>query len=77
MARMGISVISMHNLRLELDAGLLAVLDVQHFPLMRKWHAVHLQGKKLSKTSRRFLDFLLKDGAQIWEEFQDANSKAA
>jgi len=77
MARMGISVISLHNLRLELDAGLLAVLDVQHYPLMRKWHAVHLQGKKLSKTSQRFLDFLLKDGAQIWEKFQDANSKAA
>lgn len=77
MAGMGISVISLHNLRLEMGAGLLTALDVQHFPLMRKWHAVNLKGKKLSNTSRHFLDFLLEDGARIWEEFQDANTKAA
>lgn len=67
MAGLGISVLSWHNLRLELEAGLLAVLDVQHFPLMRRWYAVHLKGKKLSNTSKRFLDFLLQDGARIWE----------
>lgn len=68
MAGLGISVLSTHNLRLELDAGLLAVLDVQHFPLMRQWYAVHLKGKKLSNTSKRFLDFLLQDGARIWHD---------
>ncbi|MBJ6608733.1 MAG: LysR family transcriptional regulator [Candidatus Thiothrix moscowensis] len=67
MAGLGISVLSWHNLRLELEAGLLAVLDVQHFPLMRRWYAVHLKGKKLSNTSKRFLDFLLQDGARSWE----------
>jgi hypothetical protein len=34
---------------------------------VRKWYAVHLKGKKLSHTTRRFLDFLLRDGARIWE----------
>lgn len=68
MAGLGISALSWHNLQLELEAGLLAVLDVQHFPLMRRWHAVHLKGKKLSSTSKRFLDFLLQDGATLWAD---------
>ncbi len=70
MAGLGISVLSLHNLRLELKAGLIAVLDVEHFPMMRQWYAVHMKGKKLSATTRMFLDFLLKDGAHIWEASQ-------
>ncbi|TCS72403.1 DNA-binding transcriptional LysR family regulator [Sulfuritortus calidifontis] len=70
MAGMGISVLSLHNLRLELESGLIAVLDVEHFPLVRQWYAVHLKGKKLSNTARRFLDFLLQDGARYWREVQ-------
>lgn len=66
MAGLGISVLSQHNLRLELEAGLIATLDVEHFPLMRHWYAVHLKGKKLSNTARRFLDFLLQDGSRLW-----------
>jgi DNA-binding transcriptional LysR family regulator len=68
MAGLGISLISRHNLRLELETGLIAILDVEHFPLVRKWYAVHSKGKKLSNTAHRFLDFLLKDGARIWSE---------
>jgi len=48
---------------------------VEHFPLMRNWYAVHLKGKKLSQTTRRFLDFLLQDGARIWQEIQPHVSK--
>lgn len=70
MAGLGISVLSLHSLRLELDSGLLAMLDVEHFPMMRKWYAVHLKGKKLSNTARMFLDFLLNDGAHILEKVQ-------
>lgn len=75
MAGLGISVLSMHNLRVELEAGIISVLDVEHFPLLRKWYAVHPKGKKLSNTSRRFLDFLLKDGTRIWHEVQDKKLK--
>lgn len=71
MAGLGISVLSMHNLGLERAAGVISVLDVQHFPLVRKWYAVHPKGKKLSNTSRCFLDFLLEEGARIWNEVQD------
>ena len=59
MAKLGISVISRYNLRLELAGNHIAVLDVEGFPLKRKWYAVHLRDKKLSLLSRTFLDFLL------------------
>ncbi len=70
MAGLGISVLSKHNLAVELEAGLISILDVEHFPLMRKWYTVHLKGKKLSNTARKFRDFLLRDGARIWEKVQ-------
>lgn len=68
MAGLGISVLSQHSLGLELEAGLLAILDVEHFPLQRQWHAVHRRDKKLSNTASRFLEFLLQDGSRIWSD---------
>lgn len=75
MAGLGISVLSRHNLALETEAGLLVELDVQHFPLMRQWNAVHLKGKKPSNTARKFLDFLLNDGSDIWRENLQQHSR--
>ncbi len=68
MAGLGISVLSLHSLGLELEAGLLTILDVEHFPLMRQWYAVHRRDKKLSNTASRFLAFLLQDGSRIWSD---------
>ncbi|CAA6823098.1 MAG: RuBisCO operon transcriptional regulator CbbR [uncultured Thiotrichaceae bacterium] len=68
MAGLGISVLSLHNLKLELEAGLLTVLDVQHFPITRKWYAVHLKNKRLSCTAQKFLEFLIDDGTKTIRE---------
>lgn len=68
MAGLGISVLSLHNLKLELEAGLLTILDVQHFPISRKWYAVHLKDKRLSRTSQKFLEFLIHDGTKTIRE---------
>jgi len=65
MAGLGLSVLSLHNLRLELASGHVVVLDVEEFPLKRRWYAVHLKDKKLSLVARTFLDFLLKQGKDI------------
>jgi len=65
MAGLGISVLSRHNLRLELAGEHIAVLDVKGFPLFYRWYAVHLKGKKLSLVSRTFLDFLLQQGKDM------------
>ncbi len=68
MAGLGISVLSRHNLRLELEHKQIAVLDVKGFPLFYRWYAVHLEGKKLSLVSRTFLDFLLQQGKDMLQQ---------
>ncbi len=73
MAGMGISVLSRHNLGIETKAGLLAELDVAHFPLMRRWYVVHLKGKKLTNTVKIFMNLLLEDGASIWHQQEPTN----
>jgi len=59
MAGLGISVLSRRNLKLELAGGHLITLDVEGFPLLRRWYAVHLRQWPLSLAARSFLDFLL------------------
>ncbi|NOX76526.1 MAG: hypothetical protein GXP17_07945, partial [Gammaproteobacteria bacterium] len=69
MAGLGVSVLSRHNLRLELAGNHIAILDVKGFPLFYRWYAVHLKGKKLSLASRTFLDFLLQQGKDMLQQF--------
>ena len=59
---LGIAILSLHSLRLELDAGELTVLDVQDFPIHRQWYAVHRQGKRLSNAAQAFLAYLETEG---------------
>ena len=65
MSQLGLAVLSLHALRLERDSGKLAILDVQGFPIRRRWYAVHLKGKTLSLTAKTFLDFILEEGNQV------------
>ncbi|NOY66297.1 MAG: LysR family transcriptional regulator [Gammaproteobacteria bacterium] len=69
MAGLGISVLSRHNLRLELAGNYIAILDVKGFPLFYRWYAVHLKGKKLSLVSQTFLQFLLQQGKEMMQQF--------
>lgn len=59
MAGLGVSVLSLHSIRLEVKTGALAIVDVQGLPLRQHWYAVHLKGKHLSLAARSFLDFIL------------------
>lgn len=59
LAGLGISVLSRRNIDLELASDHITTLDVEHFPLVRRWYAVHLGGKKLSLVARRFLEYIL------------------
>ncbi len=76
MADLGISVLSRHNMRLELAANLLAILDVEGFPLDRTWYAVHLRGKKQPLVVKTFLDFILKDASDILQQWSTTLEKA-
>jgi DNA-binding transcriptional LysR family regulator len=76
MAGLGIAVLSLHSLTLERKAGLLTVLNVEGFPLKRRWYAVHLKGKKLSLVARTFLDFILNNSVQVLQESASLASEA-
>jgi DNA-binding transcriptional LysR family regulator len=56
---LGLSVLSLHTLALEGAEGPVAILDVEGFPIMRKWYLVHPKGKELSLVAQAFLEFAL------------------
>ena len=68
MAGLGIAVLSLHSLTLERDAGKLVVLNVEGFPVTRRWYAVHLKGKKLPLVARTFLDFILNNSEDVLQD---------
>lgn len=61
-AGMGISFLSLHTLQLELDNGLLALLDVEGSPVLRAWNVVHTLSKVLSPAAESFRYFVLEHG---------------
>jgi DNA-binding transcriptional LysR family regulator len=68
-AGMGVSFLSAHTITLELQAGSLAVLDVQGFPMMLNWYVVHRKNKRLPPVALAFKNFLMSDGAALIQKF--------
>lgn len=62
MAGMGVSFLSLHTLQLELEKGLLVVLDVEGAPVLRAWNVVHTLAKMLSPAAEAFRYFMLEHG---------------
>lgn len=65
MAGMGLSFLSLHTLGLELDNGLLAVLEVQGSPVVRAWNVVHTLSKLLSPAAEALRYFILERGEEL------------
>ncbi|HMO44980.1 MAG TPA: LysR family transcriptional regulator [Rubrivivax sp.] len=68
MAGMGVSFLSLHTLGLELRSGLLHLVEAEGTPVMRHWHAVHLQSRVLSPAAEAFRYFLLEHGEALLVE---------
>lgn len=58
-AGLGLALVSFHTVDLELKANRLTTLDVEHFPILKKWHIGHRSGKQLSATAQAFWDFVI------------------
>lgn len=58
---MGLGIVSIHTIDLELQTGCLRMLDVDGFPIPRKWFIVHRRNKRLSPAAQAFRDFVLSD----------------
>jgi DNA-binding transcriptional LysR family regulator len=77
----GVAVLSLHALAMDETRGSLALLDVQGFPIERKWYAVHPKGRPLSIVGRTFLDYLkgefgrLTDVATLLSEWRGVAAK--
>lgn len=64
-AGLGLGLLSRDTVQMELTLERLAILDVEHFPILRYWFVVHRKGKRLSAVAQAFKDFLLEDAAQL------------
>lgn len=51
---LGLGVVSIHTLERELESGRVVVLNVETFPIMRRWFIVHRSGKRLSTAAQKF-----------------------
>ncbi len=64
-AGMGLGILSQHSIELELETKRLAMLNVEHFPLMRHWFVAHRSSKRLSGAALAFKDFLLTEAESM------------
>ncbi len=64
---LGIAVLSLHSLALDGTDGPIVLLDVEGFPIERKWYLVYPKGKALSVVSQAFLEFALEIEPRIHE----------
>lgn len=74
-AGMGLAFLSAHTISLELQAGSLAVLDVEGFPVMLNWYVVHRKNKRLPPVAQAFKNFLLEEGPSQIERIVRYNPK--
>lgn len=65
-AGLGLGILSLHMLEPQLLTGKIAVLDVQEFPIIRHWHIVTRKGKKLSPSTRAFMDYVIQRSKGDW-----------
>jgi len=69
MAGMGLSYLSLHTVGLELDSGLLTLLDVDGTPVVRAWNVVHTLSRILSPAAEAFRYFMLERGEACLAEY--------
>ncbi|MGA8147109.1 MAG: LysR family transcriptional regulator [Gallionellaceae bacterium] len=64
-AGMGLGILSLHSIELELETKRLAMLNVEHFPLLRHWFVAHRRNKRLSASAQAFKQFLLNEAVKL------------
>lgn len=65
MAGMGISFLSAHTFQIELEAGKLAVLDMEDMPKMLDWCLLHRRDSTLGGLNGAFREFVLAHGSDL------------
>ena len=73
--QLGISVLSLHTILLEGATGPIALLNVEGFPVQRKWHLVYRKGKELSVVANSFVEFLCEEGKHLSRQVEQLANK--
>jgi DNA-binding transcriptional LysR family regulator len=66
--QLGVSVLSLHTIFLEGAKGPIALLNVEGFPVPRKWHVVYRKNRELSVVAKSFVDFLCDEGKVLSQQ---------
>jgi DNA-binding transcriptional LysR family regulator len=77
MAGIGIAGISQHTIGLEVGLGLLKILPVEGWPLMRRWFVVHRRGMPLMPLHEKLRDFFSSQGPRIIADLERSYSGLA
>jgi LysR family transcriptional regulator, low CO2-responsive transcriptional regulator len=64
-ANMGIAFLSLHTTALEVDNGLIKVLDVDGLPLVRRWQLAHVRAKLLSPAAEALRYYVLENAERL------------
>lgn len=73
--QLGVSVLSLHTILLEGAKGPIALLNVEGFPVQRKWHVVYRKGKELSVVAQAFVEFLIDEGKRLSQQVDELAHK--
>jgi len=75
MAGMGIALISRHTIGLEVSLGLISILAVEGFPLMRSWFVARRRSMPLLPVHWRLWTFFIEQGQSIVNDLERNNEK--
>ena len=77
MAGMGLALLSQHTCSLELALGLLTLLPVEGFPLMRSWYIVQRRTLPLLPVQARLRSFLVEEGEAVIRDTMQSHQRIA
>lgn len=64
-AGLGVGFLSAHVLRREVDLGILSILDVEGFPVMRQWYVVRRRDRRLPRIAQAFERHVIDEGGRV------------
>jgi len=77
MAGMGLALLYQHTCSLELALGLLSMLPVEGFPLMRSWYIVQRRTLPLLPVQARLRSFMIDQGEAVIQDTMQAHLRFA
>ena len=69
-AGLGLGLVSLHSIKLELEAKKLVILDVNQLPIKRHWHIVKIKDKQLLPAAKQFQDYMIEESKKYAKSYE-------